>query len=208
MRLERTCRRRAAVAVILGPAALFWAVCGPAAAEEKSFPGFAEVEKTVLRYCRTLEDHQPGRIVARSQVEPIFGQLKKIGWEVAEQDAILKRVPGDGDFLVQELSTRKGKRFMDRIANYRGGYDRLERLSRLPRGKQTVRELIRGKDGYKMLEYLATTRGGSELGKMLSKAPAGGGFNKPTGRIYTIEMLLAELKEAHRTAKQATAAGQ
>ena len=57
-----------------------------------------------------------------------------------------------------------------------------------------VHDLISGAGGEKMIQYLTTAPGGKEMGKMLSKAPQGTDFNKPTGRIYTVAMLLARIK--------------
>jgi len=209
MLTNRIGKRRLVVGMILGPAAVFWMVCTSSAAKPKPkpFPTFARFEKVILRYCQDLPDYQPGGIVVRSEVEPIFKQLKMMGWVVAERRSILNRVPADNDFLVRKLRTRKGKEFMGRIANCRQAYDRLDRLCWLPHGKQTVHDLIHGKDGYKLLEYLTNAPGGKELGKMLSKAPKGADFNKPTGKVYTIRMLLVELKKSHQAAKQAAAAG-
>ena len=36
---------------------------------------------------------------------------------------------------------------------------------------KTVRDLIRGPDGYKMLQYMTTSAGGRQMGKQLSNAP-------------------------------------
>jgi hypothetical protein len=114
-------------------------------------------------------------------------------------------VPQDGEFLVTQLRTRAGAKFARQIARLPGGYDRLEKLSRLPNGHQTIRDLIKGPDGYKLIQYMTTAPGGAELGRMLSKAPKGRRFNRPTGRIYTVEMLLERLGQEHRAAVQAAA---
>jgi len=43
------------------------------------------------------------------------------------------------------------------------------------------------------------------LGKQLSNAPNGRNFNAPTGRIYTVAMLLARLQQSHAAAMKAAA---
>ena len=53
-----------------------------------------------------------------------------------------------------------------------------------------------------MIEYMTQSRGGRELGKMLSKAPNGADFNQPTGRIYTLDGLLAQLKKSCQAEKK------
>ncbi len=53
-----------------------------------------------------------------------------------------------------------------------------------------------------MIQYMTTAQGGKEMGKMLSQAPQGADFNKPTGRIYTVPMLLKHLQEEYRAAEK------
>ena len=79
------------------------------------------------------------------------------------------------------------------------------RWSGLAHGQQTVCDLIRGPDGYKMIEYMTTAPGGKNLGKQLSRGPKGRDFNKQTGRIYTAKALLERLKESHNEALKAAA---
>ena len=152
--------------------------------------------KAIVRYFEGLPGYQPGGIITRSEVKPIFQRLAKMGHRVAAPNAkkILEQVLADDAFLVRELRTPKGRKFMARIADYPLAYDRLDRLARLPRGRRIAGDLIHGPGGYKMIEYLTTARGGAELGKMLSKSPKGARFNKPTGRIYTVDMLLSRLR--------------
>ena len=168
--------------------------------QHKALPSFSAVTGAVLQGFEKQQTEKPEEIISCGQVEPIFARLKRLGWEVSEKEEILAAVPAENDFIVRQLRTTTGRKFMRQIARYPNAYDRLDHLSRLPHGKQTVRDLIRGPDGYKMIEYMTTASGGIELGKMLSKDPHGAGFNKPTGRIYTVSMLLARLKEAYATA--------
>jgi hypothetical protein len=59
-----------------------------------------------------------------------------------------------------------------------------------------VRDLIRGADGDKLIEYLTTTRGGRNLGSALAGARQGANLNQPTGRIYTADELMAAIEES------------
>jgi hypothetical protein len=186
-----------------GLAVAFWAGVAGGAAEPKPLPPLSEVREIVLRHFALLPDYRPGDIIARSEVEPLFLQLQLIGWTVTDRKAILRKVPADNDFLIRKLGTSRGRKFMRRIANYPNAYDRLDRLSWLPRGRQTVHDLIHKTGGEEMIKYLTTASGGTELGKMLSKAPKGTNFNKPTGRIYTVKMLWDRLKKSHAEAKKA-----
>ena len=59
-------------------------------------------------------------------------------------------------------------------------------------------EVIRGPGGDEMIEYMTTSKGGKNLGKLLENAPEGNNFNRPTGRIYTAEMLVQALKKSYQ----------
>lgn len=188
-------------AVVLPIIGLSAMVCQGAASDK--LPSFGDVQNAVEGHFQAMPDYQPGDIIARNDVEPVFKLLEQIGFHVADRQAILKSVPPANDFLVSSLRSEAGTRFMRQIAGYSMGYDRLDRLAQLPHGKQTVRDLIKGPDGYKMIDYMTTSRGGLEMGKMLSQAPKGKNFNAPTGRIYTVDQLLKRLKQSYAKAEAA-----
>ena len=205
---DMSCRlvRFGLVLVVIGSAAT-WALNVAAGADKgKSLPALAKVKNVVARHFDALPDYRPGDLISRGQLEPLFGRLERTGWNVADRKEILEATPADTDFLVRQLRTQPGRKFMRQVAAYPEAYDRLDRLSRLPHGKKTIKALIRGPDGYKMIRYLTTTPGGRELGKQLSNAPKAAAFNKPTARIYTVELLLRRLKQSHAAAKKALAA--
>jgi hypothetical protein len=165
---------------------------------------FSKIEQVVVDHFRAIPDYQPGTIITRSQVEPVLRKLDRLGWPVADRNEILDRVLADDDWLVQELRTSDGRKFASHIAGQAQGYDRLDRLTRLANGRRIVRDLIHGPGGYRMIEYMTQSRGGRALGRMLSKAPNGADFNQPTGRIYTLDALLAQLNNSHQTTRRST----
>jgi hypothetical protein len=169
----------------------------------KPVPPFASVQQAVWRYFQARPDFQPADLITREDVAPLLIELRRKGLPLADAEQILEKVPAAGEFLVDQLSTPNGRKFMRRIAVYPNGYDRIDRLSRLPLGQQTVRDLIRGPGGEKMIAYMTTASGGKELGKMLSNNPEGKHFNAPTGRIYTVAMLLDRLKQSQAAALKA-----
>ena len=83
---------------------------------------------------------------------------------------------------------------MRQISGYPAGFDRVDRLARMPQGRANVAQMIKLPDGYKMIEAMTTTSRGRKLGQRLSNAPQGKDFNKPTGRFYTEAALVARLK--------------
>lgn len=170
----------------------------------KKLPKFAAVEKLV-RGELVSEDRPAGDIVSQGDVAPLFAKLQKLGWTVGDWDDILAAVPADDNFIVQQLRGEGGQELMRAVQRYEGGYDRLDRLSRLSDGRQIVRDLVRGPDGAKLIQYLAEEQGGRETGRMLGRAPRGGQFNRPTERIYTADQFVARLRQSYRPAGLAPA---
>jgi hypothetical protein len=188
------------------PYVAFFAIAllaAPSAADVRPSLPFSDVEVVVERYFRILPGYRPGDLITREDVKPLLGQLERMGLPRTESQRMLDDLPANDEFLPEQFSTPAGRNFMRQIAKYIGAYDRLDRLSRLPRGQQTIRDLIRGPDGYKMLQYMTTAPGGRVLGEQLSDAPGAGDFNAPTGRIYTVDTLLKRLERVFRQARNA-----
>jgi hypothetical protein len=154
------------------------------------------VAKVVEEFFVSQPDYQRDDLITRSQIEKVVAKLVSDGVKISDPGSIAKRGLADDSFLVRELSTPSGKRFMRKISTRSGGYSHLDRLSTSPRGESIVRDLMRTKDGDKMIEYLATTKGGKNMGSMMAQARGGVDLNKPTGRIYTADDLMAALNDA------------
>lgn len=199
MRKSLTSRFRVA-AILLSHGLSLTAGLAVARDADRPLPAFSEVRQAVLRHFERQADFRPTDLITRDQVEPLLAKLQGMGLPLTDAKQILEMVPAKGDFLVEQLGTPAGRSFMRRAAVYPNAYDRLDRLSRMPLGQQTVRDLIKGPGGEKMIEYMTKAPGGLELGKMLSNCPDGQHFNTPTGRIYTVEMLLARLQESYAAA--------
>ena len=171
-----------------------------AVAAEKLLPKFEEVAAFLQADLAKQPGWKPGHIISQKQVVPALDGMAKLGWTLAEKKTLLERVPADDDFLVKELQTPVGRKFMDQIAKYPLAYDRLERMAGLPRGQQMVHDLVHDKGGYKMVEYLTMTDGGKNMGQMLGKTAKGVDFNKPTGKLYTLAALETQLRKSHQAA--------
>jgi hypothetical protein len=183
--------------LLLGVAAVM------AADPPKPLPLFSELKQAVLSYFQAQPDYQPGDLITREQVAPLLVQVEKLGLPLPEARQLLEKVLPQDSFMARQFSTSEGRAFMRQIKEYPNGYDRVDRLSRLPRGQGTVRELIHGPGGAQMIQYMTTAPGGINLGDMLSNDPNGEHFNSPTGRIYTADMLLAQLQRIHEVAEKA-----
>lgn len=154
------------------------------------------VEKTVSAYFASQPGYTNGDLITRSQIEKVLAKIVSGGLKLPDAASIAKQGLPDDSFMARELSTPDGRRFMRKLAQHANSFSYLDRLSTIPRGQQTIRDLVRAKDGDKMIEYMATTKGGQNLGAMMSQARGGVDLNKPTGRIYTESELLAALKTA------------
>jgi hypothetical protein len=157
-------------------------------------PDIAVVTAAIEKYFASVAGYQRGDLISQSQIAAALEQVNDAGWAAPNADEIVKLGLADNSFLVRDFSSPTGRQFMRKSGRYSGGYARLDRLSSLPNGQKTIRELMREKGGDKFVEYLATTKGGHNLGGMLAGARQGVDLNKPTGRIYTAEDLVAAVK--------------
>jgi hypothetical protein len=173
---------------------------GAALAQRPGADNSEIAQKAVEQYFASLPDYQPGDLITRSQVAAALAKAADAGAKVPHARQILAATLPDNSFLATELSTPTGRKFMRKVARQQGGFDRLDRLSTISRGQTLVRDLIRGADGDKFIEYLSTTRGGRKLGSTLAGARQGADLNQPTGRIYTADDLMAAI-EASLAAK-------
>jgi hypothetical protein len=162
-------------------------------------PKFTEVEAAVRDGLSREKGYAPNDLLSRKQVKTVLDAVEGLGWELADRGAVERRTLDDGAFLVEKLRTSDGLKFMRKVASLPMIYDRLDRMAQLPQGRSTIERLINGPDGHKLLEYMTNEKGGRELAKMLSK-DGRGDFNKPTGKLYTAEHLLVELKKLHSEA--------
>ncbi len=166
-------------------------------AQETTPPTFDQVVAAVTAYFKALPDYQPNDLVSAGIVAGAIDAVSQTGWQVPYPEKIKKFALADDSFLVQQLATAKGKKFMRNVARHQGSYSRLDRLSRISDGQQAVKTLIADPGGDTMITYMATTPGGYQLGAMMAGTPHGTDLNKPTGRIYTADDLLALLKKLY-----------
>lgn len=160
-------------------------------------PDFDAVAHAVQTQFASQPDYQNGDLLRRSQIEGVLKSLAAAGWKLNNSAEIVVLGLPDNSFLVRELSSHRGKKFMRKVAAQPGGYAHLDRLSSIPSGEKMVRYLISKPGGDEMITYMATTQSGHNLGKKLGKVRDGVDLNKPTQRIYTANELLAVLQQLH-----------
>jgi hypothetical protein len=165
-------------------------------------PKFTQIAAAVERHLAAIPGYEPGNLIARSEVEPLFKQLEHMGWIPQDRKAILAQLPDDNDFVVQQLRREAGRPFMRRIRQFPLAYDRLYHLAALPGGRQMVVDLIDGRGGEKFVEYLTTSQGGQNLGRMLERTTVGGNFNRPIDKLLTADRLIHRLKQSYDQSKR------
>lgn len=165
-------------------------------AEQAELPAWTALEKTAQTALSQNKDYQPGDLITREEATGVFAALKKAGWQVKKSKDLTERLLPASDEMVRQLRSLQGKKFMRNINGFSGGFDRLDRLRKLPNGSKRLREFIQQPEGHKLIEYMATTPGGKHMGRELSSKKHGD-FNAPTKRIYTDKELFAELRTLH-----------
>jgi hypothetical protein len=173
-----------------------------ASAAQRSQPDAGQtIAKLVDEFFATQPGYENGDLIRRSQVEQVVGKVLSKGVKISEPAEIVKRALPDDSFMIREFSTPNGKHFMRRLAQHPDTFSHLDRLSTIPRGQQTIHDLMGLKDGDKLIEYMATTKGGRNMGAMMVQVRGGVDLNKPTGRIYTAEDLVEALHSAMKKTK-------
>jgi hypothetical protein len=189
----KVCRLGAAASLFL----YLTMAAGVSLAQRPAADDFFIAITAVEQYFESLADYQAGDLITQSQIAAAVDRVADAGAELPDADRLVERGLADNSFLARQLSTPAGRKFMRKVARQRGGFSRLDQLSSISSGQSIVRDLIRERGGDKLIEYLTTTRGGRKLGGTLAGGRHGADLNKPTGRIYTAEDLIVELKRTY-----------
>ena len=169
-------------------------------------PDFGQVQQVAARHFASLS-RGPQDLISQGDVQPIFAQLAKLGWKVADQEKISKQILADGDFLVGELRSKSGQQFVRKTAGQGLLYDRLDRIAQVYGGKQMIRDLQKLPDPQNYTKP-KTAAGYPDLLELLPKQGTGKvrtikDYTKPTGRIYTAPQFMQQLQQSYAAAKNA-----
>lgn len=164
-------------------------------------PQWAELRKVVEKYFAELRGRQDNDILVANEARATLGLLEKAGWKPKETEKLLSRVPGDGDFLVRELRSKEGRKFLSATGSQSLVYDRLDRLSAYSGGDRLVSSIIRLPNGPSFMRPKPTPGFGTLMDLLPKgangKTPVDPKFNQPTGKIYTSAQWIKELEAAH-----------
>jgi hypothetical protein len=146
-------------------------------------------------------------LIARGDVTPLFDVLAKLGWKVEDRDQILGELLPDSHFLVQQLRSQPGQRFIKKVVSESLIYDRLDRVSQERGGQALIHDLIRLPDG----DRYARQNPGQAVPNLLDLLPkdASGrtrqirNYGKPTGKIYVRDQFVKRLDASYQAAELA-----
>ena len=179
---------------------------GPWLKAAEVLPEWAAVRDVTNSFFAEQHDRQPGDILSKADAQPLFSELNRRGWKVADQQEILAQMLGENDLVVRVLRTAEGRRFMRKVSGEKLIYDRLDRIARESGGPQLIEDLVKLPNGER---YARTkpARGDPNLLDLLPKTGSGKrrqikDYDRPTGRIYTVDDLLKRLEESHARAKK------
>ena len=175
---------------------------GPA--QKSAIPDWKSVESAAKKHFRALPNYRPGDIVSRGQVEPLLAQLSKLGWKVSDQQALLGQVCPDDDYVVRQLRTKSGQKFMRSTGGSAEQYDYLRRLCATKGGDRQVTDILKLPNGNDVLAALTESKAGKDISRRLAEGPRTRGYDTPTGMLYTELQILARLKEIHARDSRAT----
>jgi hypothetical protein len=147
-------------------------------------------------------------LISKSDVSPIFARLKRAGWDAKQLERIYGSVLDDSHFLVRQLRSPQGYKFMRAAGKFPLNYDRMDRVSQAKGGQQAIVNTVQLQNGASFWNPNAKP-GFANTAKML---PTRGGrrrsaaeFSRVTGKIYTESQLVKQLValQANKQAPQA-----
>jgi hypothetical protein len=168
----------------------------PAKSEKPTEPTAAQLKALVEQTLKKNPYYAPGYLISRRDVEKLFSHLLEDGITSTEdQEDLAECVMSDSSFLVGRLKTPTGRAFMKKIASDPTNYDRLERLSWTPDGRQVIDNILKAKDGPTQIQQLKTSAQVAKLSKRLAADASTADFALQTTRCHTAEELIVKLQE-------------
>ena len=177
----------------------------PAVPAEEKWADMSRVSQMVAEHLASQPGYERGFLITKSDVAPVFALLKKGGWNAAELDRAFAAVLDDSHFLVTQMRTPQGVKFMREAGKFELNYDRMDRVSQVKGGKQAIANTVslgdgpsfwnpNAKPGFSNTASMLPTRGGQRR--------SASEFSRPTGKIYTEEQLVQRLSAIHKSQRK------
>jgi hypothetical protein len=166
-------------------------------AKTPAMPDWKTVAATAKQHFQSLPNYQPGDVLSQGQIKPLLAKFAKAGWKLSDQDAFLGQICADDDFVVRQLRSKSGQKFMRNMRGSAEQYDYFRRLAATKGGDRAVADIMKLNNGNDVLAALATSKAGKDISRRLADGPKTQDYNTPTGYLYTETQILARLKESH-----------
>jgi hypothetical protein len=153
-------------------------------------------ERVVARHLAHNARYVPGDLLSREDVEPILDELADLGFRPFANDDAFDMVLPESSLLVILMRMPEGERFMRRLAHHEHVYDRLERLTWSPQGRDLLRAYVASPHGVAEFEKLLALKKPSEITAVLG-AETAKNFELPTAHIHTALEFVQALRKAH-----------
>ncbi len=169
---------------------------------EAELPEWMDVDRLLRDYFQHLPGHQTNDLLSRKDVEPLFGLLEDLEWQVRDRQEILGQVLSDSDWMVRTLRSRDGLKFMRSLAAIADGYDRFDRMRQLPEGKRQITALMKEPGGPVWFEFLGSSPLGKQTAELVSRAPQNRKFDQPTHRLYTAQDVYQQFRKRYQVEQE------
>ena len=172
-----------------------------------AFPDARQVDAVIAKYLNDLPKRQETDLITSDDIQGLFKELEHIGWNVSDQREINQRLLKDSDWMVKQLRTKQGTKFMRKIADFPGGYAQLDLMRESKQGQKEVAGIITTPGGEELIEFLSTSKVGHNTSKLLA-AEHPKKSKLVAQRLYTKAEIAKQLNlsyaaEANRRAKAA-----
>jgi hypothetical protein len=160
------------------------------------------VEKIVAEAFLDKEEYRSGDLINRSDVQKVLKQLAAAGWQPSDRRKLVADTLPASAPLTKILHSRRGRRFMRKVADDTLIYDRMDRVSRVSGGRRMLTDIAKLPDGEKLAK-LRRPHGVPGFLDLLPKKASGKvrsirDYDEPTGRIYTEKQLVDRLRRSYR----------
>ncbi|UUO05064.1 hypothetical protein M4951_16940 [Blastopirellula sp. J2-11] len=164
-------------------------------------PPFDQIEQIARRHFLAIRGFHEDQLLVESEVREFLPQLRQLGWWSFPWRRLPQHSLADNQFIVSLVYVHHPPIELPAcLPAPERVYNRMERLSYSPFGRILLLELAQRDDFYTaILQEPSQLCAESEL---LSKLDAAGdiellNLDEPTGRVYTLQQLLASLRHEY-----------
>lgn len=165
-------------------------------AKTPAMPDWKTVAATAKQHFQSLPNYQPGDVLSLGQIKPLLAKFAKAGWKLSDQDAFLGQICADDDFVLRQLRSKSGQKFMRNMRGSAEQYDYLRRLAATKGGDRAVADIMKLNNANDVLAALTSSKAGKDISRRMAEQPKTKDYNTPTGFLYTETQILARLKES------------